>query len=122
MEQPPEKEHFFSDLKKLIVDYLQNRLELVRLSAFEKIAKIIALLFSGMILTMLLFFSVLFISLMMGFYFSNLFQNTFYGFAIVAGFYLIVFIVLLIYRKQLIEKFIINAVVKVLFEEEDEAK
>jgi hypothetical protein len=122
MEQPPEKERFFSDFKNLIIDYLQNRLELVRLSAFEKMAKIIALLFSGMILTMLLFFSVLFISIMAGFYFSNLFQNTFYGFAIVAGFYLITFVVLLIYRKQLIEKFIINAVVKVLFEEEDEAK
>ncbi len=122
MEQPSPKEHFFSDLKNLVVDYLQNRLELVRLSAFEKIAKIIALLFSGMILTMLIFFSVLFISLMAGFYFSNLFQNTFYGFAIVAGFYLITFIVLFIYRKQLIEKFIVNAVVKVLFEEEDETK
>ena len=115
-----EETHFFTDLKKLVVDYLQNRLELAKMSAYEKIAKLVALLFSGIFLTILLFFTILFISLMGGFYFSNLFHNTFYGFSIIAAFYLILFVVLFVLRKSIIEKFIIDAVIKILFDGDDE--
>lgn len=117
-----DKETFFSELKNLIVDYLQNRLELARLATFEKIAKIVAILFSGMILTILLFFSVLFISIVGGLFFSKLLDSILWGFTIIAGVYILLFVVLFIYRKTLIEKYIINTVIAVLMDEEDEEK
>jgi hypothetical protein len=117
-----DKETFFSELKNLIVDYLQNRLELARLATFEKIAKIVGILFSGMILTILLFFSVLFMSIVGGLFFSKLLDSMLLGFTIIAGFYVVLFIVLFIYRKTLIEKYIVNTVIAVLMDEEDEEK
>ena len=122
MEQQPDKEHFFKEIKDLFVDYLQNRLELTRITAYEKTAKVVALLFSVILLTFVLFFTVLFVSLFAGFYFSRLFNSMYYGFAVIAGFYLVSFIVLLNYRKALIEKYITNAVIRILFKEKNETK
>lgn len=120
MEQQPDKKAFFSDLKKLVVDYLQNRLALVQLTAYEKIARIAGVLFSGIVLLILLFFSLLFISLAGGFYFSQLFQSTFYGFSLIAVCYVMLFVLLLVFRKRLLEQFVINAVIRILFDQEDE--
>ena len=122
MPDQPNKEHFFKDLKSLIVEYVQNRLELTRISAYEKIAKIVALIFSGIILVFLFFFTIVFLSLLAGFYFSEFYGSTFYGFGIVAAFYFITFLILLLFRKPLLERSIMNSVIKILFKEKDETK
>ena len=122
MEQEPDKQHFFKEIKNLFVEYLQTKLELTRITVFEKIARVVALLFSMILLTILLFFSILFVSLVGGFYLSRLFNSTYYGFAVVAGFYVVLFIVLSIFRRSLIEKFIVNAVIRILFKEKNETK
>ncbi|MEI6595743.1 MAG: phage holin family protein [Bacteroidota bacterium] len=122
MSDQPNKENFFEDFKNLIVEYVQKRLELTRIIVYEKIARIIAFLFSGIILGFVFLFTILFLSFLVGFYFSNIFENTFYGFGIVAAFYVFTFLILLLFRKQLLEKFVINAVIKILFKENDETK
>jgi hypothetical protein len=122
MSDQPNKENFFEDFKQLIVEYVQKRLELTRIIVYEKISRIVALLFSGVILVFVFLFTILFLSFLSGFYFSNLFENTFYGFGIVAAFYMFTFLILLLFRKQLLEKFVINAVIKILFKENDATK
>jgi hypothetical protein len=115
-----EKENFFIEFKDLLADYLQNRLGLLRLSAYEKIARIIALLFSGIVLTILFFFGILFISLMCGLYLNSILHSPFLGFGIVGGLYLGCFLLVLKYRKALIEKLIMNAVISILFDDEED--
>jgi len=122
MSDQPNKEHFFEDFKDLIIEYLQNKLQLARISAYEKIAKIIAVIFSGIVLVILFFFTIVFMSLLAGFYFSEYYGSNFYGFGIVAAAYFISFLILLLFRKQVLEKFIINAVINILFKEKDETK
>jgi len=122
MPDQPNKEHFFKDLKDLIVEYVKNRLELTRISAYEKIAKIVALIFSGIILVFVFFFTIVFLSLLVGFYFSEYWGSNFYGFGLVAAFYFISFLLLLIFRKPLLERSIMNAVIHILFKEKDETK
>ena len=122
MSDQPNKEHFFEDLKNLIIEYIQNKLQLARISAYEKIAKIIAVIFSGIVLVILFFFTIVFMSLLAGFYFSEYYGSNYYGFGIVAAVYFIAFFILLIFRKQVLEKFIINAVINILFKEKDETK
>ena len=122
MSDQQNKEHFFKDFKNVIVDYLQNRLQLAKISVYEKVAKIIAVIFSGIILVILFFFTIVFLSLLAGFYFSEYYGSNFYGFGIVAAVYFIMFLILLLFRKQLLEKFIINAVITILFKEKDETK
>jgi len=122
MENRTDSEHFFSDLKNLIVEYFKNRLEIARLSVFEKIAKIIAVIFSAIILVFLFFLTILLLSLTGGFYLSNIFENNFYGFGIMAAFFLFLFILLLLFRKELLDKMIINKVIRILFDDKDEKK
>ncbi len=122
MENRTDNEHFFSDLKNLIVEYFKNRLEIARLSVFEKIAKIIAVIFSAIILVFLFFLTILLLSLTGGFYLSNIFENNFYGFGIMAAFFLFLFILLLLFRKELLDKLIINKVIRILFDDKNEKK
>ncbi len=122
MENLTDNEHFFSDLKNLIVEYFKNRLEIARLSVFEKIAKIIAVIFSAIILVFLFFLTILLLSLTGGFYLSNIFENNFYGFGIMAAFFLFLFILLLLFRKELLDKLIINKVIRILFDDKNEKK
>ncbi|MEI6507453.1 MAG: hypothetical protein WCO54_03155 [Bacteroidota bacterium] len=122
MENRTDNEHFFSDLKNLIVEYFKNRLEIARLSVFEKIAKIIAVIFSAIILVFLFFLTILLLSLTGGFYLSNIFENNFYGFGIMAAFFLFLFILLLLFRKELLDKMIINKVIRILFDDKNEKK
>jgi uncharacterized membrane protein YqjE len=122
MSEQPNKENFFNEFKDLIVEYIQNKLELTRISTYEKIAKIIALLFSGIILVFMFFFTIVFSSLLVGFYFSEYFGSNFYGFGIVAAIYGFSFLLLLVFRKQLLEKYIINAVIHILFKEKNDSK
>ena len=122
MSDQPNKEHFFEDFKNVIIEYLHNKLQLAKISAYEKVAKIIAVIFSGIVLVILFFFTIIFMSLLAGFYFSEYYGSNFYGFGIIAAVYFIAFFILLLFRKQLLEKFIINAVINILFKEKDETK
>jgi len=107
----PNKKHFFSNLKNLIVEFLKDKLELTRLIAFEKIAHILAPIFTGIILFILFLFAILFLSFLMGIYLTHLLQNSFYGFGIVAAFYVILFLILFLLRKQILGKFILNSLI-----------
>ena len=126
MMNEPDKSTFFIDLQRLVVDYVKTRLELTQLVAFEKISKIIAYLVIGVILALLFFFGLLFASLVLGLFLSDLLGNTLLGFGIIALLYLVVFIVILGLRNKLIAPVIINSIIKILYErsqsDEDEIK
>lgn len=114
MQDQPNKKHFLSTFKNLIVEFLKDKIELTRLVTIEKIVKILAPLFAGIILVILFLFAIIFLSFVAGIYFSHLLQNSLYGFGIVAAFYLIIFLILTIFRKQLLEKFILNSLIHLL--------
>ncbi len=112
----PDKSTFFNDLKNLIVDYIQTRLELTRLSAFEKIAKIVTYLVIGFILALLFFFGLFFLSLMLGYYLSELLNSQLAGFGIVSGIYFIFFAVFLKAGNTWLGTRITDSIVRILYE------
>lgn len=119
----PDKSRFFADLRELIVDYLQQRLELTRALAFEKIARIVAYLVIGFVLALLFFFGLLFLSFLLGFYLSELLHSQVAGFAIVAGIYFLAFALLLLLRERVFARGIMNSIIRILYErqvDEDE--
>jgi hypothetical protein len=119
----PDKSRFFADLRELIIDYLQQRLELTRALAFEKIARIVAYLVIGFVLALLFFFGLLFLSFLLGFYLSEVLNSQVAGFAIVAGLYFLAFMILLLLRERVFAKGIMNSIIRILYErqaEEDE--
>lgn len=111
-------EDFFEDSKDRIETYIQDRLLLLKLQAAEKSAKLSALLFWGLIISLVCFFLLMFISLMAGFFFASLTGNLYIGFAIVTLFYFLMLWILILKRAVLSKK-VINAVISIFFDKND---
>ncbi|MCE1198358.1 MAG: phage holin family protein [Marinilabiliales bacterium] len=111
---------YFHELKELLTEYLTARVKLFKLEVYEKTAKISATLFTSLAIGLLASLMFFFLSLALGFYLGSLLNSFGTGFLIIALFYLIPLVLLLIYRKRWIEKRIIDNVIEQLMEKEEE--
>lgn len=111
-----QKQGFFEETQDMVEEYVSNRLQLLKLQATEKSAKLVALMFTGLIMALLFFFILLFVSIMAGYFFAEKTGSTYAGFGIVAGFYILVLGIIMLLRKKYIDKFISNLVVKIFFD------
>ncbi len=107
---------FFEELKQIIIAYFEAKIQLYKIGAYEKIAKVTATLFSSIVITLLCFFMLFFLSISGGFFFGGLFNSIALGFLIIFGIYVILLIFVIIYRKRLLEKYITDKVIEQLFE------
>ena len=114
-----EQPSFFKDLKKIILDYFEAKLKLYKIGAYEKIAKITAVLFSSIVIVLLSFFLLFFLSICGGFFFAELLHSNALGFLIICGIYFILLILLIIFRKRILEKYITDKVIEQLMEQEE---
>lgn len=111
-----EEPGYFEKTEQMLKQYLKNRLLLLKLQATEKTARLASMLVIFMVLMMLFFFILLFISIMAGYYFADLTGSMFYGFGIVAGFYLLLFFIVYLLRRKFLDPFITNRIVSVFFD------
>ena len=103
-----------------IKNYSNNRVELVKLSLVEAIAKAAASVTSNLILFVTFFAFFVFASFALALYIGKLMGDYYLGFALIATFYLILFLLTLLLRKNQIEKPILNQTIKKLMEDQDE--
>lgn len=113
---------YFSESKEQIELYIKDRLLLIKLQTAEKVARLAGLLFTGLTIALFSFFVLLFISMMGGYFFASLTGSLYLGFGIVAIFYLLLLLVLIKFRKPLIEKWVGDIIVRLFFEKEKEEK
>jgi len=92
-------EQLTDSLKK----YVNTNYELIKLEAAERTSIIGSGFISGLIVGLVGILFIFFLSLGAGFYLSSLIGNNYTGFSIIAGFYLILGIILIIGRKKMIE-------------------
>ena len=111
---------FFQELKVLVADYLSARIRLIRFEIFEKTAKISALLFSSLVIAMLGSMILFFLSIALGFYLGSLFNSYGTGFLVVTGFYVVLLLPFILFRKNWIEKTIVNKIIDQLMEKEED--
>lgn len=64
-----EKKGFFEETEELVENYVNDRLLLLKLQAAEKTANIVSVLVSGILIGVVAFFILLFVSLMLGYWF-----------------------------------------------------
>ena len=107
-------ETFFSQLKSHVFDYAKVRLQLTKLEAIEKVA-----LIAGFFLSLIIigFFSVmvmLFIFIVAGFYFSELWGSRVYGFGAVTLMYIGLLLIYLTLLRNTTERWIMNKIVILL--------
>ncbi|MFC4231032.1 phage holin family protein [Parasediminibacterium paludis] len=114
--QEEQETTFFKESRQRLEQYVQDRLLLLKLQMVEKVSQLIALLFTGLTLALLAFFILLFVSIMAGYYFANITGSLYIGFGIVAMFYIILFVMIVSLRKKVIEKYIVDAVIKIFMD------
>jgi hypothetical protein len=113
-----------NDLKKDVLEYIEVKLDLIRLHTAENLSRIFSNVATVAVIGYLLFFIILFISFAAGFYIGSLLGSNELGFLCIAGFYTMVLILFLVFRKQVVERPVIKAIVRLFFPkfEDDEKK
>ena len=110
------KDHF-SNLSDNIRSYVDARIQLIKLSAADKVASGASGFVSGFLMLILGLFFLLFVGCSAGFFIGREMDSYAAGFLIVAGFYLLLFVLLLIFRKAMILNPITNFVIKGMLHE-----
>lgn len=103
----------FRELKEDVSSYVELRLELLKLSTYERSGHLIAVLSYGLILLFLAFFAILFIFLALGFFMGDVFGSVGAGFAFVAVLYLLL-IGMIVINKRKICNTVLNIVIAAL--------
>ena len=100
-----------------IKEYIHIRTELSVLSAVDKGSQLFANLLTDGLVLILMVLGGLFGSFALGFYLSEVLNNTYAGFLIVAGIYLLVAVILNSIKEKYLEKRIINMVIEKFFKD-----
>ena len=106
-------EEVFRELREDISTYAELKLELLKLNAYEKSGRVLAVLSYGLLLFALVTTAVLFALLTLGFLISEWLHSMAAGLGIVAALYLIQIILLILNRNRIRRK-IINIVIAAL--------
>jgi hypothetical protein len=111
----------FSDkVKEQLSDYVEVKVDLLKAQWVEKLSLIFSKLLTGFIMLFLLFFAILFGSLVIGFYFGDLFGSLMKGFGIIALFYALLLGLIYVFRKKWIQYPVANTIVSIIYQDNDE--
>ena len=101
-------------------DYLKTRQELSKLVALQKTSAVAAGLFSSIVIFLLFFFVVVFASVAIAYLISLYTGKVYLGFLSVSVLYLLAALIVHSRKKTLLEKPVINAMIKNFFKDHDE--
>lgn len=105
----------FNELKDHVKEYVQTRVDILTLTAADKGTKVVsnAVLYS--ILGFIGVFFFLFLNIGLALLLSDIIGNSYSGFLIISGFYLVLGIILFVMRDKWIKAPIVNTMLKAFF-------
>jgi uncharacterized membrane protein YqjE len=109
-----------AELTDQVKNYVQLRIDLFKLNLTEKLATLTTTLLISIIFFIVFLFFTLFLSLAFIFWFKDYVGAAWAGSLIVAGFYILVGIVVFLLRDKLFLNRIVVQISKILLEEEEE--
>jgi len=95
---------FFTQYKERIEQYVQNRLRLIQLQLTQKVAEVSSSITWWLLIAMVIFFLMISLSIMLGYYFAQLTGSVPLGFACLSGIYLVMLLLLFAFRKSIRKK------------------
>lgn len=110
------KGDFFEDTQKLLTNYVDDRILLLKIQAAEKTGKFASTMINVLVIALIFFFVVLFFSVVGALYFSELLGSYLKGFGMMLAIYVAVLIIYLILNKVFISKKIMNSAIKLFFD------
>lgn len=113
MENIKDKAH---DLTQDVSDYLETYYKLKVLQVTDKAAGLASTSLASLLLFLFTFFFLLFLGIGLGWWLGEILQNMMAGFCIVAGFYAVLSILVLMLRKTYILPLIRNTIIRKVYE------
>ena len=104
-----------NSIKKEIQEYLEVKIDIIRLQTAEKLSRTLSSVLNIAIYVVLSCIILLFLSFAAGYFFASLMNSNELGFLCVAGFYTLILIIILIFKKQIIDRPVIKGMVKLFF-------
>lgn len=114
------EDDFFSESKEKVESYINDRIMLIKLQAVEKTSRLAGAFFTIIKLGLMSVFILLFLSLTLAAFLATILGSLYWGYGIVALFYIILAIIVVAIRKKVIEKLMTNFLVNILFEKTKE--
>ncbi len=115
MEKDSEKQ--YRELKEELTEYVKMRSDLVKITVYEKTAKMMSVLLTNLLIIISGYFTLLFVSVLLGVLLSTLLNSQLIGFGIITAIYILLFLFLAVFRRKHIENYFTNVVIKILFNE-----
>ena len=110
---------YFNQTGKVAKEYLETRLDLIKLQAAGKLSRALALFFSVILAFLLFFFVVVFLGMVLGFWIGEMTNSYTIGFACSAGLFIVLLFLILLFREPLIQRPLSNLLIKELVAEMD---
>lgn len=99
-----------------VKSYVETRIDLLRLKAIDKSSSFLSLLLSMIIVILIGFIFIMLLSIGVALLIGHLLGNAYYGFFIVAGFYLLAAILIFSFRNKWLKEPIANSMIKNLMD------
>lgn len=117
-----EKATLIESLFEKTESYVKTNIELVRLKAISKSADLLSALASSLIIFMIVLMLVILLNIGLALWLGDVLGKTYYGFFVVALFYLVVGLILFAFQAQLIKRPIGNAIIVNMLKEKEHGK
>lgn len=98
-----ERKELIEDLFEKAEEYVKTNIEIAKLKATDKVAEIVSSLIAQIAVVVLGFFFLLMINIGIAFWLGNVMGATHYGFMVVAGFYALLVLVLVLFRNNIVK-------------------
>jgi hypothetical protein len=103
-------------------DYINTRVEVVKLNAAAKVSSVTSNIVARIIVGIVFVFFLFFGGMAAGFALGEWLGKTYWGFLVVAAFYLLAAVIVWLARERMIRMPIMNAIIQQLFKENDHDK
>lgn len=113
-----EEANYFQETKLKIEEYIQRRILLMRLQVTDKAARIASGLFTIIVIILIALFVTLFASFAAGYWLAGLTGSLAMGFAIVALFYLVVFLFVILFLRKVSRNFFVDKLIKLIYKKD----
>jgi hypothetical protein len=101
-------------IKANIENYVEDKLDLVKLKAADKAGTAVSNMVVGLVVARLFLFVMIFLSFSAAYAISDLTERSYLGFLLVGGFYVLLAVLLILFREKMVTMPVINSLLKKL--------
>jgi hypothetical protein len=109
---PEDLSDFYTIQSKIIKEYFETRLQLIKLQAVLAVSRLLTLIFVLIIVFILLLFILLFLGLALAWWLTELFDSKVLGFSGAAAVFLLLLVMVIVLRKVLLQNPLIRLFIR----------